>query len=109
MWFPLVLAATAAWAGISVIDSSLVKRYEKHPLILLWSQSLFTVPALILLSLLIDVHTAWWPMLMLAGMAAYLGDIYFFLILERVDASISSLAWAILTILLSIAGFFLFD
>ena len=109
MWFPLVLAATAAWAGISVIDSSLVKRYEKHPLILLWSQSLFTVPALILLFLLIDVHTAWWPMLMLAGMAAYLGDIYFFLILERVDASISSLAWAILTILLSIAGFLLFD
>ncbi len=109
MWFPLVLASTAAWAGVSVLDSSLVKRYEKHPLVLLWSQSLFTVPALILLSLLTSVHTAWWPMLMFSGMAAYLGDIYFFLILERVDASISSLAWAILTILLSIAGFLFFD
>lgn len=108
MWFPLTLASAFCWAWVSVFDSALVRQYEKHPLVLLWSQSLFTMPILLVLASLIDIRTPWWPVLAVGGLFAYLGDIFFFLMLDRIDASVANAAWSFLAIFLSVAGFLLF-
>jgi drug/metabolite transporter (DMT)-like permease len=109
MWFPLILASAFCWAWVSVFDSALVRQYEKHPLVLLWSQSLFTMPVLLVLGSFIDFRTSWWLPLMIGGIFAYLGDIFFFLMLDYIDASVANAAWSILAIFLSIAGFLLFQ
>jgi drug/metabolite transporter (DMT)-like permease len=108
MWFPLILASAFCWAWVSVLDSSLVRQYEKHPLILLWSQSFFTLPVLFFMLFFIDARTSWWPLLALGGILAYIGDNIFFLILDRIDASVSNASWSILAIFLSLAGFLFF-
>jgi len=108
MWLPMILVSAFCWSWVNVLDSAIVRQHEKHPLVLLWFQSLFTVPTLFILLFFVDVHTTWWPLLVLGGLVTYLGDIFFFLILDRVDASISNAAWSILAIFLSIIGFIFF-
>src|SRR5438094_668844 len=100
MWFLYVLLSATGWSLVSVLDSLLVRRYEKHPVVLMWSQSLFSIVGLLLIGLLIDVHTAWWPLLFAMGCCAYIGDLYFFWILDRLDVSVTNAAWPILSILL---------
>ncbi|MDD5054684.1 MAG: EamA family transporter [Candidatus Peribacteraceae bacterium] len=108
MWLLFVLLSALSWALVNVLDSGLVRQYEKHPAILLWSQSLFSIPILIGMALVLDVQTSFWWILLLAGMIAYLGDMCVFLLLDRIDASVSNLSWALLAIFISIIGFLFF-
>ena len=108
MWLVFNMASTFFWAWVNVLDSMLVRRYEKNPVVLMWAQSLISVPILILFALFFDVKTPWMWALMAGGLGAYGGDLVFFSILGRLDASITNAAWAIMAILLSIVGFIFF-
>ena len=108
MWFPLQLLAALCWALVSVLDSLLVKHYEKRPYVLMWCQSCFSMPVLLAVLIVSGSVTAWTIPLVLAGMIAFLGDITFFVLLDRVDASVVQIAWAIFAVLLSIISVMLF-
>jgi multidrug transporter EmrE-like cation transporter len=108
MWLLFVLLSALSWALVNVLDSALVRQYEKHPAILLWSQSLFSIPILTSMAVFLDVQTSFWWILLLAGMIAYLGDMCVFLLLDRIDASVGNLSWALLAICISIVGFLFF-
>jgi drug/metabolite transporter (DMT)-like permease len=108
MWVLLTLVAAVAWALISVLDSFLVHRYESRPRLLMWSQSLFTVSTLFVLSFVLPLRTDWWWLLFLFGFTAYIGDIVFFWRLRALDVSVVNAAWAIQALMQSIAGFLLF-
>lgn len=108
MWIVAILLSAMFWGIVSVCDSILVNRYEKNITVLMWSQALFSVTFLIGIALSISLRSSWALPLMLAGLVSYLGDRLFFVILERIDASVSNCAWAIQAIFVSIAGFFLF-
>ena len=108
MWFPYTLLGVFCWASLNVTDSLLVKNYEKKPMVLLWSQSLFSIPILCVIPLLFDVRSSWAWVLALGGLLDYGADFVFFYVLDRIDISVTNIAWAILSVYLSIAGFLLF-
>ncbi len=108
MWLLFIAGAATGWAAISVLDSALVRWYDKHPLALMWPQACFSMSVLTLVAFTVQVRTPWALALACTGMVAYGGDILFFYILNRVDASVSNIAWAILAVLLCLAGFLFF-
>lgn len=108
MWILWTLLSVSAWAIVNVLDSVLVHRFERHPLALMWSQSLVSVPTIAFLSFFVPVATPWAGFLFLFGIIGYLGDVWFFHVLRHVDVSVSNIAWSILSLFLAIAGFFLF-
>ncbi len=108
LWLPYILLSALGWSFVNVLDSLLVRNYEKSPVLLMWSQSLFSVLALLCLTAFYDVRTGWWPLLLAMGLCAYLADLVFFWILDHIEVSVTNAAWPILSIFLSIAGFTLF-
>lgn len=109
MWLPLQLAAVVCWAIVSIIDSVLVRHWVKHPLVLGWSQSCFSLLFLLGLATVFEVQSAWITLLIFVGMISFLGDIIFWRALDVLDVSITNIAWALLSVFLTIGGFFLFQ
>ena len=109
MWLPFVLSSTLCWSLVNVLDSLLVHRYEKFPLVLQWSQALFSMPVLIVLFFTLDLKTSWTSLLFFFGMFIWLGDMWFFYVLSKLDVSVTNAAWPILSIFLSISGFVFFQ
>lgn len=108
MWIFYVLLSTSAWALVNVLDSAVVHNHEKKPMVLMWSQSLVSLPIVGLLAVFLPLETSWMWLLIAFGVLGYAGDVWFFHVLANVDVSISNLAWSILSLLLAAAGFFLF-
>ncbi len=108
MWLPLQLLSVLCWAGVGVLDSALVRHYEKNPAVLQWHQSFYTLGVVVCLALLFPVQSSWAPVLLVSGLSAYLGDRLFFLALDRVDVSVTNITWATLAIFLSIGGMIFF-
>ncbi len=108
-WLGFALLSTVGWGLVNVLDSLLVHRHEKKPFLLMWSQALFSVPCLAYLGVTTNVQSEWMWILMLFGVTAYLGDLWFFYILDRLDVSVTNAAWAILSVILTIAGIVLFQ
>lgn len=105
MWLWLQLAAVACWALINVLDSMLVRRFTKDPFLLMWAQSCFSVPVLWLLLLVFDVPAGWVMIFLTVGVLGYIGDLLFMVVLDRVDVSLTNVAWIILSVFLSLVGF----
>lgn len=108
MWFVYATISAFAWALINVLDSILVHHYEKRPLVLMWSQSIWSLPILLVISQFLPLETTWVSVLLLFGIIGYVGDVWFFHVLEHVDVSVSNLAWALLSLFLAFAGFLFF-
>ncbi len=109
MWLPLQLASVVCWAIVSIIDSVLVRHWVKHPLVLGWSQSCFSLLFLFGLATVFEVKSSWISLLIFVGMISFLGDIVFWRALNVLDVSITNIAWALLSVFLTIGGFFLFQ
>lgn len=109
MWFTYAILVAFCWAVINVLDSILVHNYEKKPMALMWSQSMFSLPILLVLSQIVPLETSWLWILLLFGIIGYVGDLWFFHVLEHVDVSVSNLAWALLSLFLALAGFLIFQ
>ncbi len=108
MWLLYVLLSTFLWALTNVLDSSLVHNYEKKPMALMWSQSMFSIPILVLLAFFLPLETPWLWTLILFGIIGYAGDLWFFHVLAHIDVSITNIAWALLSLLLVASGFLFF-
>lgn len=109
MWFWFVMLSTLAWSSVNVVDSLLVRHYEKNSFILLWSQSLFSTVLLLLLPLFFDMRSSWAVGLAVFGMTGYFADLFFLRVLDRLDVSVANAAWPLLSLFLSLAGFALFQ
>ncbi len=109
MWLVFGLLSMFAWALVNVFNSVFVHNYSKSPFVMNWIQSAISIVILLLISLSIDVRSSWIPILLFFGITAYFGDLWFFHVLNKVDVSVLNAAWSILAVLLSIAGFILFD
>jgi drug/metabolite transporter (DMT)-like permease len=109
MWILWTLLSVFSWSLVNVLDSVLVHRFEKHPLALMWSQSLVSVPILIVLSFFLPLQVSWIPFLLVFGIIGYLGDVWFFHVLDHVDVSVSNIAWSILSLLLALTGLLFFQ
>lgn len=108
MWFSLTLLSAFFWGFSNVVNSMLVAKYEKNPVVLMWVMTFLSMLLLLILPLNYDVHTDWMFVLMMVGAVSYLGDLYFFRVLDRIDISVVNAAWAIQALLLSLIGFFVF-
>ncbi len=108
MWLIFVFLSMLGWALVNVLDSLLVKHYEKNPSVLMWSQSLFSLPILLVLPFFVNINSTWSGLLLAFGVIAFLGDLWFFYVLDRLDVSVVSAAWPLLSIFLSIIGFIFF-
>ncbi len=108
MWLLFVLLSTFAWALVNVLNSVFVHNYVKSPIALTWIQSCISLPLLLLISFWIDVRSSWILVLILFGITAYAADLWFFYVLNHVDVSVLNASWSILSLFLSIVGFFFF-
>ncbi|HLD71305.1 MAG TPA: EamA family transporter [Candidatus Peribacteraceae bacterium] len=104
MWIFLQVLSVAFWAIINVLDSLLVKHYEKHPVVLLWHQSAFSILVLIAGWIFLEIEIQWMWFFLAAGFLGYIGDLVFFRALDRIDVSITNIAWALLSVFLAITG-----
>ncbi len=109
MWFPLTLLSAFLWAVINVVNSTLVAKFHKSPSFLLWVQTCFSMVFLMLIALNYSVSTDWMPLLVAAAFFAYLGDLLFLWILDRLDISVVNAAWAMNSMFLSVIGFTFFS
>lgn len=109
MWFWFQLSSLVCWSFINVFDSLLVHHYHRHPMVLGWNQSYWSLLILLLLVLLFGIPvSAWMAPLLVAGMVAYMGDVVFWRTLDLIDVSVTTIAWALLSLFLAIGGFVLF-
>lgn len=104
MWFPLTLLSAFLWAVINVVNSTLVARFHKSPSLLLWIQTCFSMVFLLMISASYPVSTDWMPVLVFAAFFAYLGDLLFLWVLDRLDISVVNAAWAMNSMFLSAIG-----
>ncbi|MBP9850426.1 MAG: EamA family transporter [Candidatus Peribacteraceae bacterium] len=108
MWFPLTILSALGYSLSNVGCSTLVARFHKSPVFLIWVQTFVSMIFLLIIALFYDVRTSWAFGIMVVGVIAYGGDLLFFWILDRLDVSVLNAAWAIQTVYVSIVGFLFF-
>ena len=108
MWLVFAVGSVIAWSFALVMDSILVKNYEKDPFVLMWVQSCVSIVFLSIAAFFVPFETAWLPWLILTSLIAYCGDIILFAAMDRMDASVINITWAFLAIFLSAVGFIFF-
>ena len=108
MWLSFAVGSVVVWSIPLVMDSILIKHYEKDPFILMWTQSCISMVLLSIAAFFVPFESAWIPWLILSSIVAYFGDIVLFVGLHRMDVSVLNIAWAIGAIFLSIIGFLFF-
>lgn len=108
MWLLFVLFSTIGWALVNVLNSVCIHNHIKSPFVLGWIQSAISLTLLIIISIRIDISSSWIPILLLFGITAYLGDLWFFHITEKIDVSVVNGAWCLLSLLLCGIGFIFF-
>ncbi|MBI5156267.1 hypothetical protein HZA45_03275 [Candidatus Peregrinibacteria bacterium] len=108
MWIAFSLLAVVSYGTSNLIDSVLVRWYEKKPWMLQWGQGVFMLVLLFFCFFFGDIRSTWVLALMITGVIAYLGDAVFFTVVDDIDISVTNSAWAVVALLLSIAGFLFF-
>ena len=105
MWLHFALLSVLAWSAPLVMDSIIVRHYEKDPFVLMWVQSCVSMVFLTVAAFFVPFESAWIPWLILSSIVAYCGDIVLFTGMNRMDASVLNIAWAFLAVFLSVIGF----
>jgi drug/metabolite transporter (DMT)-like permease len=108
MWFLYALLAAAFLAADNVTESIIVRHYEKNPLIITFCYGIVGIMFFLFVPKFVDVQTPWMWYLLLFGMTAYLGDLFFTYVVDRLDISVVNAAWPILAIILSGIGIIFF-
>ena len=108
MWFSFAIGSVVAWSIPLVLDSIIVKHYEKNPFVLMWVQSCFSMTFLSIAAFFVPLESVWVPWLILTSLVAYCGDVILFTAMDRMDISVLNIAWAFMAIFLSVVGFLFF-
>lgn len=107
-WLPIQLIAIACWSAVNVLDSLLIAHFHKRPLTILWHQTLWSIPVLVIGILWMGEWSSWSSWLIIAGIFSFVADVLFFRALDRMDVSVVQIAWAIMAVLLSLGAIVLF-
>ena len=94
---------------MNVVDSLLVRHYQKNPFVLGWFLSGISLVMLLLMAVFVDIRTPWMWWIALAGITGWIGDLVFYRTIRELDVSVANIGWSIMAIVMGIAGFFLFD
>ena len=108
MWLLFGLLASFLWVLSDVTNSIIVHHHERNPLVIAWYQSIVEIAILILVAWNFDVASSWSVPLMLSGMSSYGAYLFLLWLFHRIDVSVINAAWAFLSILAAIGGFFFF-
>ncbi len=108
VWIVFSLLAVVSYGSSNLIDSVLVRWYEKKPWMLQWGQGFFILILLLFSLFLGDVRSTWIVPLVIVGAVAYLGDAVFFAVVDDIDISVTNSTWAVVALLLSLAGYLFF-
>lgn len=108
MWLAYVLGSAICWSGINVLGSVLLHRYEQRISVLGWHLSAVSAVLLFGIALFFSLPREHLSLLLMAGVTSYGADYYYYVVLKRVEVSLSNLAWAMLSILLAILGIVVF-
>lgn len=107
MWLFLALTANVLWSQHDIINSVLVRHHHRHPLLMTMIVSFFELCTLLSIVIFFPLKTNHALILILGGFSAYAGLIFYFWVIDHVDASVMSVSWAF-TNLTIVFGAFLF-
>lgn len=107
-WFFYIMLANAVWSIADVSMSMIMNRMHSSSIIVTWFLSVVQIVALLLLYAFLPVEITWMKAFAISGFFGYVGSLCFFKLLQRVDVSISSTAWVILSLGIAIGGMVLF-
>lgn len=102
MWLFFAFLSTLMWALVNVLDSLIVRNYEKNPFVLMWCQSFFSIIFLAIFPLFVPVQFSSWTLsLLLFGAYAYeIGAISLVSIVANVQPfMVIGLAWFFMKLL----------
>jgi drug/metabolite transporter (DMT)-like permease len=109
MWIFYAVTSAFFYGAVNILDSVLINKYEKSPVVYLCYAGFFMAIILGIFALFYDVRTDWMLFLIASTTVGYIGDLFYFHTLKKVDVSVANACWAILAIFLSIGGFILFS
>ena len=105
MWFVYSVLCAASWALANILDSILVHRYEKNPMVLMGFFGGIRLIVLPFIWFLWPVQTNFAPLLLGCGALLYAAAVLYIYVLEKIDASVTQGAWAVESIILSLLAF----
>lgn len=108
MWFLFALAAPFFLSLTNILDSVIMNTYERRPVVYLFYAGTVMTFMLLIFALFVDVRSMWIVPIILTSILGYVGDLWYFRALGRIDVSVVNAAWAILAMVISIGGFFFF-
>ena len=107
MWITYQCTAIFFWAAMNVVDSLLVRHYQKNPFVLGWFLSGISLVMLFMMAVFVDIRTPWMWWILFAGITGWIGDLVFYRTIRELDVSVANIGWSIMAIVMGIAGFFL--
>ena len=105
MWLLFSLLSASAFAVVNILDSIIVQRYEKHPLVIMWLFGVLRLLMLLPFPFFVDLRTDYAWMLMGCGLILGAALVLYLYVLDHMDASVTQSAWAIESVILSLLGF----
>ena len=108
MWFLFALTAPFFLSLTNILDSLIMNTYERRPVVYLFYAGTVMTCMLFVFALFVDIRSTWILPIILTSILGYVGDLWYFRALGRIDVSVVNAAWAILAIVISIGGFAFF-
>jgi len=109
MWLIYAIISVFFFAATNIFDSLFMNKYEKRPVVYLFHAALLMMMLLVPFAFFWDVRSDWMVLLVITTCIAYIGDLFYFYVLGRVDVSVTSAYSAVLAVFVSMGGFLLFD
>lgn len=105
MWLPFTLLSASLWATMNVLDSVVIHRYERNPVVVMWHISLWRIACLACAPFLVEIETEYAFVLVIAGLMIYAAAYLYMWILRHLDTSVTQTGWTVESIILSVSGF----
>lgn len=108
MWFVYAILGNVLWSVSDVAASIIMNRFRKSSVMVAWFFSVLQLGFLAILYILLPIEHVWIGVFALSALCSYVASLAFFQLLQRVDVSVSSVAWVFLSVGLAFGGVFLF-
>lgn len=108
MWFLYAILGNVCWTTSDVMNSIMIKHFEKSPLVISWFASVFGLICLACMGLVMEVEVTWIPVYAMTGIAMFFGNLFYYFVLHRLDVSVMNAAWVFMNIFISAYGLLFF-
>ena len=109
MWLVYAIIAPFFFAVTNIFDSLFMNKYEKRPVVYLFYAGLFMAPLFFVYPFFLEIETQWITWILITTIIAYIGDLFYFYLLGRIDTSVTNSAWAVLAVYVTIGGYVFFQ